>query len=47
MGLTGSGLRSSYMGNSYLSCLENKKITILEPVYLIYWKKPDSNGYNI
>ena len=46
MGLGGSGLRTSYMGKSNLSCLECKKITTLEPVYLVYWKKPDKNGYN-
>lgn len=46
MGLGGSGLRTSYMGKSNLSCLECKKITTLEPVYLVYWKDPDKNGYN-
>ncbi len=37
---------SSYLGNHYLSCLENKKITTLKPVYLVYWKDKDRNNKN-
>lgn len=39
------GLRKSYINNSYLSCLENKNITVLKPIFLVYWKDPDKNGY--
>ncbi len=34
----GTGSSSSYLGKHYLSCLENKKITTIKPVYLVFWK---------
>lgn len=41
------GLGVSYCkGNHYLSCLENKKITTLKPVYLVYFKYNRFNSPN-
>jgi hypothetical protein len=42
----GTGSSSSYLGKHYLSCLENKKITTLKPVYLVFWKNKDYNSYS-
>jgi hypothetical protein len=46
MGIAGSGLRTSCKGNNYLSCFENKKITILQPVFLVYSKDNDKYALN-
>ncbi len=37
---------SSCKENHYLSFLENKKITILEPTYLVLYKNKSENGYD-
>lgn len=44
--LCGSGKRESYLKNHSLSSLDDKKITTLKPVYLVFWKDTNRNSYN-